>query len=47
MVASVYWKEHDLVRIVKYCQQDVLAIVQLFLKFKGEAVVAEKNIEYA
>jgi 3'-5' exonuclease len=45
MVASVYWQDHDLARIVRYCQQDVLAIVQLFLKFRGESVFAESKIE--
>jgi 3'-5' exonuclease len=45
-VASVYWKDHDLERISKYCQNDVLAIVQLYLKFKGEAMIAEENIEF-
>jgi 3'-5' exonuclease len=45
MVASVYWKNHDLKRIAKYCQQDVLTVVQLFLTFKGENTIPEKNIE--
>ncbi len=46
-VASVYWEDHDLERISKYCQNDVLAVVQLFLKFKGESVINNENIEYA
>ena len=33
-VAGVYWEEKDLDRIAVYCEKDVLATVQLFLKFK-------------
>ena len=33
-VAGVYWGEKDLDRIAHYCEKDVLATVQLFLKFK-------------
>jgi hypothetical protein len=47
MVADVYWKENDLLRIARYCQNDVLAIVQLFLKFKGEPIIPDDKIEFA
>lgn len=40
-VARVYWEENDLKRIAKYCQKDVLALVQLFLRFKGESLLKE------
>jgi predicted PolB exonuclease-like 3'-5' exonuclease len=43
-VAGVYWDEKDLERIVTYCEKDVLTIVQLFLKFKGDNLLKEKNI---
>lgn len=33
-VARVYWEDRDLDRIAHYCEKDVLATVQLFLKFK-------------
>lgn len=33
-VAGVYWEERDLDRIATYCEKDVLATVQLFLKMK-------------
>ncbi len=46
MVADVYWKENDLPRIARYCQNDVLAIVQLFLKFKGEPIIPDDRIEF-
>jgi hypothetical protein len=46
MVADVYWKEHDLPRIAHYCQNDVLAITQLFLKFKGGPIIPDDKIEF-
>ena len=43
-VAKVYWEEKNLERIVKYCQKDVFATAQLFLRFKGEELISEENI---
>jgi predicted PolB exonuclease-like 3'-5' exonuclease len=45
MVAGVYWKEKDLPRIVKYCQKDVVAVAQLLLRYKGESLIKEEQIE--
>lgn len=45
-VGNVYWVEDDLQRIVKYCQKDVLTIVQLFRCYRGEALLADHNISY-
>ena len=45
MVGQVYWKEKDLPRIVKYCQKDVVAIAQLFMRYKGEALIKQEQIE--
>lgn len=36
MVADVYYKENDLARIVKYCENDVLTVARLFFKLRGE-----------
>jgi len=47
MVADVYWNENDLPRIVKYCEKDVLAIAQVFLKYKGEELINPENVESA
>ena len=44
MVASVYYKDNDLKRIVEYCEKDVVALVQVFLKFRGEGLVRDNNI---
>jgi DNA polymerase elongation subunit (family B) len=43
-VARVYWEEKDLKRIAKYCQKDVLALVQLFLRFKGDDLLKEDEM---
>ena len=29
-VGSVYWIEKDLIRIVRYCEKDVIALIQLY-----------------
>jgi DNA polymerase elongation subunit (family B) len=47
MVAGVYYEEEDLPRIVKYCEKDVITIIQLLLKFKGMPVIPEENISVA
>ena len=43
-VARVYWHDHDLTRIVEYCQRDVIAIAQLMLRYKGEEMLEAENI---
>lgn len=43
-VGEVYWQEHDLERIVKYCQKDVVAVAQLFLKYRGEELLSPDSI---
>jgi 3'-5' exonuclease len=43
MVGDVYWKENNLERIVIYCEKDVLAIAQLYLKYRGEPMINENN----
>ena len=45
-VAGVYWKEKDLERIKIYCQKDTLTVAQLLLKYKGEQLISENNIEF-
>jgi 3'-5' exonuclease len=44
-VARVYWQEHDLPRIVSYCQKDVVTIVNLLLRFKGRPVTGEDSVQ--
>jgi len=45
-VGHVYWNEHNLQRIVTYCQKDVVAIIQLFLRYQGEKLIEDKNISF-
>lgn len=45
-VANVYYKEKDFNRIKIYCQKDVLAVAQLLLRYKGEKLIKEENIEF-
>ena len=46
-VARVYYEESDLPRIRHYCEKDVVALIQLFLKMKGDTLVADENISSA
>lgn len=43
-VGKVYWEEDDVERIARYCEKDVKATAQLFLKYKGEELIPEENI---
>lgn len=46
-VARVYYEENDLERIMVYCEKDVVALIQLYLKLQGEALVDDVNISSA
>lgn len=46
-VARVYYKEQDINRISVYCQKDVVATTQVFLRLNGEPTIALQNIESA
>lgn len=45
-VAEVYYKEKDLERIVRYCEQDVLALVRVFLKLNSQGMVEDKDVVF-
>jgi predicted PolB exonuclease-like 3'-5' exonuclease len=45
MVADIFWHEHDLKRIVTYCEKDVLAIARILLRFMNNATISVDNIE--
>jgi DNA polymerase elongation subunit (family B) len=38
-VARVYYEENDLERIKDYCEKDVVALIQLFLKMRNEPLI--------
>jgi 3'-5' exonuclease len=46
-VARVYYEENDLDRIKLYCEKDVVALMQLFLRMKGENLVEEGDIVFS
>ncbi len=43
-VAKVYWQEKNLERIVKYCEADVVALTQLYLRMQGFPLLSEEAI---
>lgn len=44
-VASVYYEDKDLDRIAKYCEKDVFALTQLFLKYQGKDLLPPNALE--
>ncbi len=46
-VARVYYEESDLERIKLYCEKDVVALIQLLLKMKGDGLVEEGDIIFS
>ncbi len=46
-VASVYYDENDLDRIIKYCEKDVFALCQLFLRFQNKPILPQDAMESA
>ena len=45
-VAHVFYKEKDIDRISLYCQKDVLATAQVFLKLNGLDLIKSTNIQF-
>jgi len=46
-VNEVYWKQNDLSRIAEYCQNDVIAVVQLLNRYRGMKLLGPDRIEFA
>lgn len=46
-VARVYYEEKDLERIKVYCEKDVIALIQLTLRMKGDLLVEEAEIKHS
>ncbi len=44
MVSKVFYEDNDIERIVKYCEKDVVAVVQLFLRYKNQDLILPENI---
>ncbi len=45
LVNQTYFIEKDLPKIARYCQEDVIVLAQLYLKFHNLPLVPEDNIE--
>jgi DNA polymerase elongation subunit (family B) len=46
-VARVYYEENDVERIKVYCEKDVVALIQLFLRMQGRDLVPEDRINFS
>ena len=45
-VAEVYYKEKNVSRIALYCQKDVVATAQVFLRLNGLELIDNQNIQF-
>lgn len=45
-VAEVYYKEKNVTRIALYCQKDVVATAQVFLRLNGLDLIKSENIQF-
>ena len=45
-VGRVFWEEDDLERIAVYCEKDVLATVQLFLRYKRMPLIEMEQVHH-
>ena len=45
-IFKVYYKDKDLERIITYCQKDTIAVAQIILRLKADAVLEANEIDY-
>lgn len=45
MVAGIYYDEHNIKRIVRYCEKDVLAVARILLRFMNLPSIEDDKIE--
>ncbi|MGB1312328.1 MAG: 3'-5' exonuclease [Bizionia paragorgiae] len=43
-VYKVYYETNDIQRIVNYCEKDTIAVAQIFLRLRGEAILKDEEI---
>jgi len=46
-VARVYYEENNLNRIKVYCEKDVVALIQLFIRMQGRTLVEEDKVKFS
>ncbi|TDS55889.1 3'-5' exonuclease [Myroides indicus] len=44
-VAKVYYQEKNIDRIIAYCEKDVVAVAQVLLRFRGEAILEQSEVK--
>ena len=44
-VAKVYYQDQNIERIVKYCEGDVLAVAQVYLRFMNMTLLSKEQVE--
>ena len=45
-VAQVYYRDNNLENIVRYCEQDVLAVAQVILRFARHPLLTDNEIAH-
>ena len=43
-VYRVYYKEKEIDRIITYCEKDTIAVAQILLRFRGDALLTNDEI---
>lgn len=43
-VYRVYYEENEIDRIIVYCEKDTIAVAQIFLRLRGDAILTEDEI---
>ncbi|MEL6276250.1 MAG: 3'-5' exonuclease, partial [Bacteroidota bacterium] len=46
MVGRVFWEEGDVERIAHYCEKDVLATAQLFLRYQLKPLLEDEAVHH-
>lgn len=46
MVNKVYWQEKDINRIANYCAKDVISVVRLVQRWRGEELLEDENVMF-
>lgn len=45
-VSQIFWVDEDIERIVTYCQKDVITVMQIVMRYAGQDLFNENQIEY-
>ena len=43
-VYRVYYEEHDIDRIIAYCEKDTIAVAQIFIRLRGDEILNDDEI---